>query len=64
MSIFERNLAHLSPSLQNALLSLNEKSKNAFKITEEYAKNERVFYKNFIAVGGGQCLIMRSLKRG
>ena len=53
MSIFERNLAHLSPSLQNALLSLNEKSKNAFKITEEYAKNERVFYKNFIAVGGG-----------
>ncbi|ELM7302026.1 motility associated factor glycosyltransferase family protein [Campylobacter upsaliensis] len=53
MSIFERNLAHLSPSLQNALLSLDEKSKNAFKITEEYAKNERVFYKNFIAVGGG-----------
>ncbi|EOG9652487.1 motility associated factor glycosyltransferase family protein [Campylobacter upsaliensis] len=53
MSIFERNLAHLSPSLQNALLSLNEKSKNAFKITEEYAKNERVFYKNFIAEGGG-----------
>ncbi|ELZ7568152.1 motility associated factor glycosyltransferase family protein [Campylobacter upsaliensis] len=53
MSIFERNLAHLSPSLQNALLSLNEKSKNAFKIVEEYAKNERVFYKNFIAVGGG-----------
>ncbi|EFU2060287.1 motility associated factor glycosyltransferase family protein [Campylobacter upsaliensis] len=52
MSIFERNLAHLSPSLQNALLSLDEKSKNAFKITEEYAKNERVFYKNFIAVGG------------
>ncbi|EAI5398267.1 motility associated factor glycosyltransferase family protein [Campylobacter upsaliensis] len=52
MSIFERNLAHLSPSLQNALLSLNEKSKNAFKITEEYAKNERVFYKNFIAEGG------------
>ncbi|EAJ7110213.1 motility associated factor glycosyltransferase family protein [Campylobacter upsaliensis] len=53
MSIFERNLAHLSPSLQNALLSLDEKSKNAFKITEEYAKNERVFYKNFIAEGGG-----------
>ncbi|EAL7774301.1 TPA: motility associated factor glycosyltransferase family protein [Campylobacter upsaliensis] len=52
MSIFERNLAHLSPSLQNALLSLDEKSKNAFKITEEYAKNERVFYKNFIAEGG------------
>ncbi|EAL5620792.1 DUF115 domain-containing protein [Campylobacter upsaliensis] len=52
-SVFERNLAHLSPSLQNALLSLDEKSKNAFKITEEYAKNERVFYKNFIAVVGG-----------
>ncbi|EHO9375929.1 motility associated factor glycosyltransferase family protein [Campylobacter upsaliensis] len=51
-SVFERNLAHLSPSLQNALLSLDEKSKNAFKITEEYAKNERVFYKNFIAEGG------------
>ncbi|WP_270960829.1 motility associated factor glycosyltransferase family protein [Campylobacter upsaliensis] len=53
MSIFERNLAHLSPSLQNALLSLDESCKNAFKIVEEYAKNERVFYKNFIAVGGG-----------
>ncbi|EOG7075758.1 motility associated factor glycosyltransferase family protein [Campylobacter upsaliensis] len=52
-SVFARNLAHLSPSLQNALLSLDEKSKNAFKIVEEYAKNERVFYKNFIAVGGG-----------
>ncbi|MEB2788723.1 motility associated factor glycosyltransferase family protein [Campylobacter upsaliensis] len=52
MSIFERNLAHLSPSLQNALLSLNEKSKNAFKIVEEYAKNENVFYKNFITEGG------------
>ncbi|MBS4276014.1 putative Pse5Am7Ac transferase [Campylobacter vulpis] len=50
--IFERNLAHLSPSLQNALLSLDEKNKNAFKITEEYAKNERVFYKNFIAENG------------
>ncbi|EEO7741343.1 motility associated factor glycosyltransferase family protein [Campylobacter upsaliensis] len=52
MSIFERNLAHLSPSLQNALLSLDEKSKNAFKIVEEYAKNENVFYKNFITEGG------------
>ncbi|EOV4087279.1 hypothetical protein ACOPJR_001521 [Campylobacter upsaliensis] len=62
-SVFERNLAHLSPSLQNALLSLDEKSKNAFKIVEEYAKNENVFYKNFITEGG-QCLIMRSLKRG
>ncbi|EAI4331302.1 motility associated factor glycosyltransferase family protein [Campylobacter upsaliensis] len=51
-SVFERNLAHLSPSLQNALLSLDEKSKNAFKIVEEYAKNERVFYKNFITEGG------------
>ncbi|EAK1780972.1 motility associated factor glycosyltransferase family protein [Campylobacter upsaliensis] len=51
-SIFARNLAHLSPSLQNALLSLDEKSKNAFKIVEEYAKNERVFYKNFITEGG------------
>ncbi|EPU7274521.1 motility associated factor glycosyltransferase family protein [Campylobacter upsaliensis] len=52
MSIFERNLAHLSPSLQNALLSLDEKSKNVFKIVEEYAKNENVFYKNFITEGG------------
>ncbi|ELY0805396.1 hypothetical protein [Campylobacter upsaliensis] len=52
-SVFERNLAHLSPSLQNALLSLDEKSKNAFKIVEEYAKNENVFYKNFITEGGG-----------
>ena len=52
-SVFARNLAHLSPSLQNALLSLDEKSKNAFKIVEEYAKNERVFYKNFITEGGG-----------
>ncbi|ECJ8454466.1 motility associated factor glycosyltransferase family protein [Campylobacter upsaliensis] len=51
-SVFERNLAHLSPSLQNALLSLDEKSKNAFKIVEEYAKNENVFYKNFITEGG------------
>ncbi|EIT6714977.1 motility associated factor glycosyltransferase family protein [Campylobacter upsaliensis] len=51
-SVFARNLAHLSPSLQNALLSLDEKSKNAFKIVEEYAKNERVFYKNFITEGG------------
>ncbi|MCR2088426.1 motility associated factor glycosyltransferase family protein [Campylobacter upsaliensis] len=51
-SIFERNLAYLSPSLQNALLSLDEKSKNVFKIVEEYAKNERVFYKNFITEGG------------
>ncbi|EAJ7578923.1 motility associated factor glycosyltransferase family protein [Campylobacter upsaliensis] len=51
-SIFERNLAYLSPSLQNALLSLDEKSKNAFKIVEEYAKNENVFYKNFITEGG------------
>ncbi|ECH7264484.1 motility associated factor glycosyltransferase family protein [Campylobacter upsaliensis] len=51
-SVFERNLAHLSPSLQNALLSLDEKSKNVFKIVEEYAKNENVFYKNFITEGG------------
>ncbi|EOG1586002.1 motility associated factor glycosyltransferase family protein [Campylobacter upsaliensis] len=51
-SVFERNLAYLSPSLQNALLSLDEKSKNAFKIVEEYAKNENVFYKNFITEGG------------
>ncbi|EAH5904286.1 DUF115 domain-containing protein [Campylobacter upsaliensis] len=51
-SVFERNLAHLSPSLQNALLSLDEKNKNAFKIVEEYAKNENVFYKNFITEGG------------
>ncbi|EAJ7097800.1 motility associated factor glycosyltransferase family protein [Campylobacter upsaliensis] len=51
-SVFARNLAHLSPSLQNALLSLDEKSKNAFKIVEEYAKNENVFYKNFITEGG------------
>ncbi|MCR2117525.1 motility associated factor glycosyltransferase family protein [Campylobacter upsaliensis] len=51
-SIFARNLAHLSPSLQNALLSLDEKSKNVFKIVEEYAKNENVFYKNFITEGG------------
>ncbi|ELZ2673796.1 motility associated factor glycosyltransferase family protein [Campylobacter upsaliensis] len=51
-SVFERNLAHLSPSLQNALLSLDEKSKNAFKIVGEYAKNENVFYKNFITEGG------------
>ncbi|EMG7218034.1 motility associated factor glycosyltransferase family protein [Campylobacter upsaliensis] len=51
-SIFERNLAYLSPSLQNALLSLDEKSKNVFKIVEEYAKSERVFYKNFITEGG------------
>ncbi|EOB1665283.1 motility associated factor glycosyltransferase family protein [Campylobacter upsaliensis] len=51
-SVFERNLAHLSPSLQNALLSLDEKSKNAFKIVEEYAKNENAFYKNFITEGG------------
>ncbi|EAI5358245.1 motility associated factor glycosyltransferase family protein [Campylobacter upsaliensis] len=50
-SIFARNLAYLSPSLQNALLSLDEKSKNAFKIVEEYAKNENVFYKNFITEG-------------
>ncbi|MCR2064444.1 hypothetical protein [Campylobacter helveticus] len=53
MSIFERNLAHLSPSLQNALLSLDDESKKSFKVVEEYAQNERVFYKNFIAVGGG-----------
>ncbi|EAH6261032.1 DUF115 domain-containing protein [Campylobacter upsaliensis] len=51
-SVFARNLAHLSPSLQNALLSLDEKSKNVFKIVEEYAKNENVFYKNFITEGG------------
>ncbi|ELF1060820.1 motility associated factor glycosyltransferase family protein [Campylobacter upsaliensis] len=51
-SVFERNLAYLSPSLQNALLSLDEKSKNVFKIVEEYAKNENVFYKNFITEGG------------
>ncbi|HEC1563376.1 TPA: motility associated factor glycosyltransferase family protein [Campylobacter upsaliensis] len=52
MSIFERNLAHLSHSLQNALLNLDDESKKSFKVVEEYAKNERVFYKNFITEGG------------
>ncbi|MDL0102188.1 motility associated factor glycosyltransferase family protein [Campylobacter felis] len=53
MEILPRNLSFLPPSLQEKLLSLDEESKNAFKVVEEYAKNERVFYKNFIAVGGG-----------